>query len=178
MSDTVIIVDTNDKILGEMEKMEAHRHAHLHRAVSVFIFNSKGQLLLQKRSSHKYHSSGLWSNTVCTHPCPDERNEDAAIRRLKEEMGIAHTKLTKLFDFIYKEKLDNGLTEYEYDHVFTGISDIIPNPLPTEASDYKYVDPETLLGHIRSNPDEYTVWLRKIIDRVLTDARNIDLIKQ
>ena len=118
----VILVDSADNAIGEMGKMEAHKRALLHRAVSVFIFNSKKELLLQKRALSKYHSSGLWTNTVCTHPYPDETVKDAAIRRLKEEMGLV-TDVHKIFDFIYKEKIDNELTEYEFDHVFIGFTD-------------------------------------------------------
>jgi len=106
----VILVDSNDNAIGVMEKMEAHKKALLHRAVSVFIFNSKQQMLLQKRALNKYHSPGLWTNAACTHPYTEESNMDAALRRLKQEMGL-ETNLIKIFHFIYKEKLDNGLTE-------------------------------------------------------------------
>jgi len=111
MTEKVILVDTNDTIIGEMEKIEAHKKARLHRAVSVFVFSSKGQLLLQKRALNKYHSPGLWTNTACTHLRINESNTIAATRRLNEEMGIKINKITKLFDFIYKEKFDNELTD-------------------------------------------------------------------
>ncbi|MGQ9848241.1 MAG: isopentenyl-diphosphate Delta-isomerase, partial [Bacteroidales bacterium] len=161
MTETVILVDTNDNVIGEMEKREAHRKAKLHRAISVFILNSKGQMLLQKREFHKYHSPGLWSNTACTHPRPNESNDIAALRRLKEEMGITQVKITKIFDFVYKEKLDNDLTEYEFDHVFVGVSDALPVPESSEVSEFEYVDTTTLLARIKSNPEQYTVWFKK-----------------
>ena len=174
MTEKVIIVDTNDTLIGEMEKLEAHRKAKLHRAVSVFIFNSKGQLLLQKRALNKYHSPGLWTNTACTHPRPDESIEYAALRRLNEEMGIKHENLIKIFDFIYKEQLDNDLTEHEFDHIFVGISDDLPNPEPTEVSDFEYIDTSLLLRQIKSNPEKYTVWFKKIIERVISEIQNVN----
>lgn len=162
----VILVDQEDNAIGEMEKMEAHKKALLHRAVSVFIFNSKKELLLQRRALTKYHSSGLWTNTVCTHPYPNETNKDAAIRRLKEEMGLV-TDVIKIFDFTYKEKIDNELTEYEFDHVFIGFTDDSPIPDPSEVYDFKYVDISLIEEQITHSPEDYTVWFRKIIKRVL-----------
>jgi isopentenyl-diphosphate delta-isomerase len=175
MTEKVILVDDTDAVVGEMEKLEAHREAQLHRAVSVFIFNSAGKLLLQKRAENKYHSPGLWTNTACTHPKPNESNESAVARRLNEEMGIKHVKLTKLFDFIYKEELGNGLTEYEFDHVFAGITDDLPIPEATEVCDFEYVESDKLLDRIQKDPQYYTVWFKKIIDRVLCDVQNIRL---
>lgn len=177
MTEKVILVDSNDTVIGEMEKLEAHQKAQLHRAVSVFIFNSKGELLLQKRAESKYHSPGLWTNTACTHPRPKERNEDAAARRLAEEMGIKQIKLTKLFDFIYKEKFENGLTEYEFDHVFVGVSDDMPIPEPTEVCNFEYIEPEHLLAQIKYEPDNYTVWFKKIITRVFSEVQTRDYTK-
>lgn len=139
MEDQVILVDVHDAELGVMAKLEAHQKALLHRAVSVFIFNSQQQLLLQKRAADKYHSACLWTNTVCTHPKPGESNTDAVRRRLKEEMGLEVTEVTKIFDFTYLEKLGNELTEHEFDHVFIGFSDEIPLPNPDEVSDFRFV---------------------------------------
>lgn len=163
----VILVDIHDNVLGAMEKIEAHRKAKLHRAVSAFIFNTKGQMLLQRRALSKYHSPGLWTNTACTHPRPNEKNKDAAARRLKEEMGLHINKLTKVFDFIYKAELDNELTEHELDHVFIGFSDDIPIPEPEEVGEFKYVDTDQLMTQIENKPEEYTVWFKKIVERVL-----------
>lgn len=172
MGEKVILVDETDTPLGEMEKLEVHESALLHRAVSVFLFNGAGQLLLQKRAQDKYHSPDLWTNTACTHPFPNESNEAAALRRLRQEMGIALQQLTPLFHFIYKEKLQNGLTEHELDHVFVGISDVPPVPNSEEVADYVYVDPEKLLDDLEKFPDQYTVWFRKIIERVLREVRS------
>ena len=111
----VILVDENDTQVGLMPKLEAHQKGLLHRAFSVFIFNSNHQLLLQKRAVSKYHSGGLWTNTCCSHPREGEETINAANRRLIEEMGIK-TNLRKVFDFIYKAELDNELTENEFDY--------------------------------------------------------------
>jgi len=166
-TEKVILVDEHDGFVGEMEKMEAHEKSQLHRAVSVFVFNSKNQMLLQRRALCKYHSPGLWTNSACTHPRLNETNIEAASRRLKEEMGIEHVELTKLFDFIYKEKFTNGLTEYEFDHVFVGISDQLPLPDEMEVCDYKYIDLDKLLNDISEREYDYTVWFKKIVERVI-----------
>jgi len=161
----VILVDSNDNQIGTMEKMEAHRKALLHRAISVFIFNTKGEWLLQRRALDKYHSGGLWTNTCCSHPFPGESVIEAANRRLKEEMGMK-SKLKELFSFTYKEPLDNELTEYEFDHVISGISDSSPIINIDEVMEYKYVSYYYLYNDLRSNPNNYTVWFKKIFERV------------
>ncbi|MFO7880365.1 MAG: isopentenyl-diphosphate Delta-isomerase [Bacteroidota bacterium] len=169
MQEKLVLVDQHDKQTGVMEKLEAHKKALLHRAVSVFVFNSENQLLLQKRAQEKYHSPGLWTNTACTHPRPLENIKEAADRRLQEEMGMGNSNLQKLFDFIYKEKLDHGLSEHEFDHVFVGFSDEIPKPDPAEVCDYAYMDGDNLLEDVRKHPEAYTVWFKKIIERVLRE---------
>lgn len=161
----VILVDEKDNQIGVMEKMEAHRKANLHRALSVFIINSAGEWLLQKRAMDKYHSRGLWSNTCCSHPFPGENIVAAAKRRLMEEMGL-HCELKELFSFIYKEKLDNEITEYEYDYVFAGISDEDPVINSDEVIDWKRINFMDLQNDVRNNPLNYTVWFRKIYQRV------------
>lgn len=119
-----MIVNTSGQTIGTMDKMAAHKSGTMHRAFSVFIFNSKGQLLLQQRAFDKYHSGGLWTNTCCSHPKLGEFTLDAAHRRLQEEMGM-DCELTELFQFSYRHEFENGLIENEYDHVFMGISDEI-----------------------------------------------------
>ena len=155
----VILVDKNDNQVGLMPKIEAHEKGVLHRAFSIFIFNSKYELLLQKRASSKYHSGGLWTNTCCSHPREGEDILDAANRRLDEEMGIT-TSLRKVYDFIYKAELDNQLTEHEFDHVFYGVFDNDPTLNKDEAEDFKWVDMETLNNDIMKNEDNYTVWFK------------------
>jgi len=165
IEERVVLVDENDSVIGTMPKMEAHVKAVLHRAISVFIFNSKGEWLLQRRALHKYHSSGLWSNTACTHPRPGESYLEAANRRLEEEMGMK-CELKDLFNFIYKEKLDNELTEHELDHVFIGYSDEIPNFNTDEVCYYKYISYNDLTKDIITHPDKYTYWFKHVIENV------------
>ena len=154
-----ILVDENDNQVGVMPKLEAHQKGLLHRAFSVFIFNSKYELLLQKRASSKYHSGGLWTNTCCSHPREGEEILDAAKRRLIEEMGI-ETSLRKVHDFIYKAELDNNLTEHEFDHVFYGIYNEDPIINKDEADDFKWIDMDSLNEDIKTNGNNYTIWFK------------------
>lgn len=157
MLEQVILVNEADQEIGFMEKMEAHEKAVLHRAFSVFILNDAGEMLLQQRASNKYHSANLWTNTCCSHPKPGELTKSAAHRRLQEEMGF-DTPLEKAFDFIYKAPFDNGLTEYEFDHVFIGNyqGNIQPNPL--EVKDYAFRTFENINQQIATKPTEFTRW--------------------
>lgn len=159
----VILVDVNDIAIGEMEKMEAHRKGLLHRAFSVFIFNSKGELLLQRRALNKYHSPGLWTNTCCSHPRPNESTIDGAKRRLFEEMGM-ETELQHHFSFTYHATLDNDLIEHEFDHVFTGITDQLPTINLTEVNSHKYLNLDELKMDIHLNPQNYTIWFKIILN--------------
>ena len=158
-TENVILVDKNDIQVGLMPKLEAHEKGLLHRAFSIFIFNSKYELLLQKRASSKYHSGGLWTNTCCSHPREGEDTLDAANRRLTEEMGI-ETSLRKVHDFIYKAELDNNLTEHEFDHVFYGVYNEDPVINKDEADDFKWIDMGLLNEDIKINGDNYTVWFK------------------
>ena len=153
----VILVDEKDKPVGVAEKLEAHRKGLLHRAFSVFIFNSKGEMLLQQRALHKYHSGGLWTNACCSHPNPGEETLAAAQRRLKEEMGF-EVPVEKVFDFIYKTKLDNGLTENEFDHVFTGEYDDAVDFNKNEVMDFCYKDVEGIRNSLQTHPEKYSAW--------------------
>ena len=161
--ENVILVDEKDNQVGLMPKLEAHQKGLLHRAFSVFIFNSDYKLLLQKRASSKYHSGGLWTNPCCSHPRDGEDIIDAANRRLNEEMGIK-TSLRKVFDFIYTAELDNNLIENEFDHVLYGVYDIDPILNKEEAEDFKWIDMETLKNDIENNTDQYTVWFKIAFD--------------
>ena len=155
----VILVDENDVPAGTIGKMEAHQKALLHRAFSVFIFNDKGEMLLHRRAKKKYHSADLWSNACCSHPQPGEETLAAAEKRLVEEMGI-RTSLKKAFDFVYKAPFDNGLTEYEFDHVFVGVYDGEITPDKEEVSDYCYQSTEQIKDSIVSHPQKYTEWFK------------------
>ncbi len=161
----VILVDENDVMTGSMEKMEAHQKAVLHRAFSVFVFNSHGQLLMQQRAARKYHSAGLWTNTCCSHPRPGEDTASAALRRLQEELGFV-TPVIKAFDFIYQSPFDNGLTEYEFDHVFVGYYDGPVNPDPEEVNDYAYWDMEKTETLLQTSPERFTTWFHIAFPRI------------
>lgn len=165
MNDQVVLVNEDDVEVGLMPKLEAHQKGVLHRAFSVFIFNSEGEMLLQQRAFGKYHSEGLWSNTCCSHPLPDESTHDGAIRRLQQEMGI-EAELQFLFTFQYHVNLENGLAENELDHVFWGISDAVPEINTLEVSNYKYIRMEDLKADLIKNPESYTEWLKICISEV------------
>lgn len=166
MEEQVILVDREDVPLGIIGKMEAHELGLLHRAFSVFIFNSKGELLLQQRAFDKYHSAGKWTNTCCSHPRPFEDIHAAANRRLKEEMGMACV-LNYGFNFVYKAVFSNKLTEYEYDHVFFGDTDELPLLNPSEVASYKYMNLAELEEDLQINPHLYTAWLKVCINKVV-----------
>jgi isopentenyl-diphosphate delta-isomerase len=153
----VILVNENDEQIGVMEKIAAHEKALLHRAFSIFIFNSDGLMLLQKRAASKYHSPGLWTNACCSHPMPGEATDIAAIRRLYEELGFI-TPIKKAFHFTYQAPFDNGLTEYEFDHVFVGAYDGEVQPDPHEVDTCRYVHPDDIEKEITANPASYTPW--------------------
>jgi isopentenyl-diphosphate Delta-isomerase len=164
--ESVILVDTNDNMIGTMEKIAAHRSATLHRAISVFIFNSKGHILLQKRAGHKYHSGGEWSNACCSHPRPGELPVDAALRRLEEEMGMQCI-LEHAFSFTYHVALENGLYEHEYDHVYIGTTDIVPIPNVQEVEGFVYLSPKEIERDLFQNPQVFTPWFKICFERVM-----------
>jgi isopentenyl-diphosphate delta-isomerase len=159
VKEELILVNEDDQMVGVGEKLQTHLIGALHRAFSAYIFNSAGQLLLQKRSSTKYHSQGLWSNTCCGHPRPGESIKEASRRRLREEMGF-DCELKEVFEFIYHVKLNNGLYEHEYDHVVVGTFDGHPTPNRDELDEWKWVDPMTIKVDIEEHPEEYTHWFR------------------
>jgi isopentenyl-diphosphate delta-isomerase len=161
----VQLVDEEDHETGIMEKLEAHKKGLLHRAVSVFVFNSKGELLLQQRAPAKYHSATLWSNTCCTHPRPGETTIDAAKRRLLEEMGIKCS-LTYCFNILYKAALGNGYTEHEFDHVFTATCDELPVPDPNEVASWTYVSLDETDSMLQRSPDIFTAWFPLLYNKI------------
>jgi isopentenyl-diphosphate delta-isomerase len=160
----VILVDTADRELGTMEKMEAHEKAALHRAFSVFIFNDGGELMLQQRAAHKYHSPLLWTNTCCSHQRQRESNIEAGKRRLREEMGF-EVDLDEKFHFVYKAEFDNGLTEHELDHVMVGYYNGEPIINPEEVASWKWINMEVLQQDMQDHPQYYTAWFKIIFDR-------------
>lgn len=166
----VVLVDERDVPIGVMEKMEAHQKGLLHRAFSIFLFNSEGHMLLQRRALSKYHSPGLWTNTCCSHPMSGEMLEVAAVRRLKEEMGMTCT-MTKAFDFIYKAELDNDLIEHEFDHVLFGITNQNPNPNTDEVCDWKWMPVYDVYIDVQLNPERYTEWFKIALPQVMSQLK-------
>lgn len=161
MEEHVILVDEQDNQIGLMPKMEAHEKAFLHRAFSVFVFNGNGELMLQQRAAHKYHSSLLWTNTCCSHQRVGESNIKAGKRRLFEEMGFS-TNLKEVFSFIYKVSFDNGLTEHELDHVLVGRYNEKPVINPQEVASYKWMTLEAIKEDMKHNSSVYTAWFKII----------------
>ena len=161
MKEQVILVDEQDNPIGLMEKIEAHEKALLHRAFSVFVFNSKGELMLQQRAAHKYHSPLLWTNTCCSHQRDGETSLEAGKRRLQEEMGFT-CDLEEVFWFIYKAPFDNGLTEHELDHVMVGKYEDAPSINPDEVEAYKWMPLEAVKNEIEVQPEIYTEWFKII----------------
>lgn len=164
-NDKVILVNEHDDLVGIMDKMEAHRQGLLHRAFSIFIFNGKGEMLLQQRAVSKYHSGGLWTNACCSHPIPGEKTEDAAQRRLKEELGF-ETPVEKIFDFVYKADFDNGLTEHEFDHVFAGEYEGELNVNSDEVSDFCYKEISEIKATMETHPQKYTAWFHLAFPKI------------
>jgi isopentenyl-diphosphate delta-isomerase len=163
IEENVILVNQKDEQIGLMPKLEAHEKAVLHRAFSVFILNSKNEIMLQQRAHQKYHSPLLWTNTCCSHQREGETNIEAGSRRLFEEMGF-QTDLKELFHFIYKAPFDNGLTEHELDHVMIGYYNDNPEINIEEVEDWKWMKIEDIKTDIQEQPQIYTVWFKIIFD--------------
>lgn len=161
----VILVNEHDQVLGAMPKMEAHLRGELHRAISVFVFDTDGNWLLQKRAAHKYHSAGLWTNACCSHPYPNETTIDAAHRRLMEEMGM-DCELNFAFKFLYRAELENDLIEHELDHVFIGFTNQIPLPDSEEVSEWQLMSFPDIEHDVELNPEKYTEWFKLLYKKV------------
>lgn len=169
MKEFVVLVDKNNNPLGTMEKLEAHKKWVLHRAISIFVFNTKGELMLQQRAKEKYHAGWLWTNTVCSHPRVGESYEDAIQRRLKEEMGFS-CPLEKFWDIVYHvDFLEGDLSEHEHDTLFWWVYEgkVIPNP--EEAMDYKRIKLDDLKKDREKNPFLYTPWFLAIFEKYETE---------
>ncbi len=167
----VVLVNEHDEDMGTMGKLKAHQVGALHRAFSVFLFDEKGRLMVHQRADDKYHSPGLWTNTCCSHPRPNESVLEAAQRRLIEEMGI-ETPLEQKFSFLYKAEFENGLTEYELDHVLFGFWSGPARPDPQEAQAWKYITLDELDADMERDPEKYTIWLRTCWDEVCEQRRH------
>jgi isopentenyl-diphosphate delta-isomerase len=165
----VVLVDTNDREIGTCSKLAAHEEGKLHRAVSVFVFDRQARLLLQRRAEAKYHSGGLWSNTCCTHPYPGKSPADAAARRLEEEMGFG-CEMDPVGSFIYRAEFENGLIEYEYDHLFKARFAGKPRPDPAEVCDWRWTGLDELARDRVEKPNEYTAWFWLGLDKLMNGS--------
>ncbi|TDQ77955.1 isopentenyl-diphosphate Delta-isomerase [Sphingobacterium yanglingense] len=172
---TVLLVNEHDEELMEMDKLDAHRQGLLHRAFSIFIFNNRGQLLLQQRAPHKYHGGSLWTNTCCSHPQLGECVVDSARQRLEFEMGLS-ADLEQIYFFIYHSPVENGLVEHELDHVLVGFSDISPQPNPDEVNDFKWMDPDEIEIWMLNRPQDFTVWFKEAFP-VLMKTLSVKLLQ-
>lgn len=162
----VILVDQHDRQIGTMEKLEAHLKGRLHRAISIYVFNSHHELLLQRRASGKYHCGGLWTNTCCGHPLPGEATAAAAQRRLQEEMGMS-CPLLPVFEFSYRLEMPGGLVEHEFGHIFFGLSDSLCVLNPEEADGYQYQSLNDIRHAFAAQPESFTPWFKLVFPSVV-----------
>ena len=167
----IALVDENDQIISYEEKMLVHKKGLLHRAFSIFIFNSKGEMLIQQRAYQKYHSGGLWTNACCSHLTKDEIFEDAMHERLQKEMGF-DCPLEFAFSFHYKVQFKNNLIENELDHVYIGNFDGIPQPNPTEAAAYKWISVDEIKRDLVENEEIYTYWFKIAFEKLFKISRH------
>ncbi len=170
-NELLILVDSHDNEIGLLDKVSVHRTGVLHRAFSVFVFNSKGFVLLQRRALNKYHSPGLWSNTCCSHPRKGESTDVACSRRLMEEMGMK-CDLSFAFSFTYRAEFENGLIEHEFDHVYFGFTDEMPEHNSQEVMEWKYISVKELQNKILARPEDYTEWLKICFPKVVEHIGN------
>lgn len=168
LRDKVILVDQNDLEVGTIDKMEAHTKGMLHRAFSIFLFNSKKEMLIHQRAAGKYHGGGLWTNACCSHPQPGEELKASAMERLYFEMGL-QCELQKAFSFIYHSPVENSLIEHEYDHVYIGFTDDNPTPNPEEVQDYRWISTPDLKKEIELQPEKFTFWFKKAVKMLKTE---------
>ncbi len=162
----VILVDSEDNEIGVLDKMEAHLTGQLHRAFSIFIFNSKGEMLIHQRALEKYHSGGLWTNACCSHPQPSTSIYQTLEERLDFEMGMK-CELKFAFTFLYQAAVEPDLIEHELDHIYMGISDIPPQPNPDEVVNWRYISIPELEESLRDQPTLFTPWFKLMAPRVI-----------
>lgn len=168
----IILVDEHDNQIGTAEKLAAHKQGRLHRAFSIFVFNTQGELLMQKRAAGKYHSALLWSNSCCSHPSPGEETLAAAHRRLQEEMGF-DCPLTHAGHILYRTEFENGLTEHEYDHMYIGLYDGSIAADSSEAAEWKWQSVDTVFVDMQKHPEQFTYWFRFSLEDIVKKAAAI-----
>ncbi|MBM3608961.1 MAG: isopentenyl-diphosphate Delta-isomerase [Alphaproteobacteria bacterium] len=155
----VVLCDGQGQPLGLAGKLDAHRRGVLHLAISVFVFDSQGRMLLQRRQMTKYHSQGQWANACCSHPRDGETPLVCALRRLQEEMGFTCA-LTPLFTLLYRADVGAGLSEHEYVHAFAGRHDGPVQPDAAEVSEYRWLTTAQLQSEIARQPERFAPWLK------------------
>lgn len=170
MDNLIALVNPNDEVIGFSDKNSVHIAGELHRAFSIFVFNSKGELMLHKRALDKYHSPGLWTNTCCSHLPKGMKMEEASHTRLFEEMGF-DTEMQYVTKFHYRVEFGNGLIENEIDYIYIGLYNENPNPNPTEVAEYKWMALHDVSKDIDLNPDNYTYWVKHIFKNHLSELQ-------
>jgi len=159
-SESLILVDDQDRQLGTISKSEAHDgDGLLHRAFSLFVFNHHGELLLQQRSAEKRLWPLYWSNSCCSHPRQGETMEQATHRRLHQELGISST-LNYLYRFQYQAQyLDLG-SENELCSVYLGRTEDTVKVNRTEIADWCYLSFDQVNQKLLDHPEQFTPWFK------------------
>lgn len=173
----VVLVTVDDEPIGEMDKMEAHLKGALHRAFSIFIFNSNGEMLIHQRAANKYHGGGLWTNACCSHPQWNEDVKESALERLQFEMGL-QCDIHEAFSFVYKTKVENGLIEHEFDHVFIGYTDETPMPNDAEVQNFQWISPNALQRKIDTHPQDFTYWFKFALQKLTGENPDRNLFEK
>ena len=168
--DLLILVDARDREVGTATKWQAHVQGMLHRAFSVVLVRDGAEgpeLLLAKRALVKYHSGGLWANSCCSHPRAGEATLDAAYRRVREELGCEAHDLRELCAFAYRAEFDNGLCEFEYDHVIVGHCEGSIDPDPCEASEVRWIGFGELSAELVAEPQRFAAWAPMVLSMTM-----------
>ncbi len=158
MLEEVVLVDEGNNVLGTMPKSQVHGSTTpLHRGFSLFLFDSAGRLLLQRRSQTKQTWPLTWSNSVCGHPALDESNVDAAKRRLSYELGMTATHLEEVAPYRYTF-VRNGIMENEICPILVGFTDEESKANPAEVEATRWVAWSEFLKEIGVHPGTYSEW--------------------
>jgi diphosphomevalonate decarboxylase len=173
MNEEVILVNEQDQVMGLGEKLSVHKTGQLHRAFSVFLYRrpERGfesvEWLLQQRNADKYHCGGLWTNSCCSHPRPNEPILDAAERRLWEELRLRAV-LRPVGHFVYRVACDNGLIEHEFDHVLIGECKVdIVDFNPLEIQQCRWEKTEAILSEYAAQSKHFTPWFMLAFRHIL-----------
>lgn len=174
LTDELILVDGLDRAIGSASKWQTHVDGALHRAFSVVLVREGEEgpeLLVAKRSLLKYHSGGLWANSCCSHPRVGEEIIEAAYRRVPEELGCTAAELHEIAAFVYRAEFENGLCEYEYDHVVVGqcASELELNP--NEVSEARWMSFDALAEELAQEPKHFAAWAPTVFTLTMNHLR-------